>query len=161
MPMKILILSGPVQSGKTTALQQWCINRNAGGYLTPIQENRRMVQGLSPKISIPFEVPEPAEDTISVGRYHLLRSAFIQMNELLKAASATSFSWVVVDEVGPLELQHEGVHEGFSHLLNQGASNVLVVVRSHLVSRVVDKYSLAQATVIEKEMLSRYSEGIG
>lgn len=58
------------------------------------------------------------DEIIQVGRFMFLAEAFQKANQALKAASDETQGWVVIDEVGKLELQNSGLHEGLEKILS-------------------------------------------
>lgn len=152
-PAKIVILTGAVQTGKSTTLLKWSEHKNTGGFLTLIVSGRRMLFSLPEKSFSPFESIQANAQTITVGRYHLLNNAFEQMNNHLLNQSTLSFDWLIIDEVGPLELKGEGIYRGLMHVLHNCGAYLLLVVREGLVQQVVDKFGLEKVEIISKEYL--------
>lgn len=152
-PSKIVILTGEKQSGKSTTLLTWIEDKNIGGFLTPVVSGKRMLFSLPEKVYHPFESTESHEQSITVGRYHLLKSAFHIMNKHLVQQSSTMFDWLVIDEVGPLELNEEGVYAGLLHVLHNTNIPLLLVVREGLVQQVVEKFKPNTVEIISKEYL--------
>jgi nucleoside-triphosphatase THEP1 len=152
-PAKIIILTGAKQSGKSTRLLQWSEHKSIGGFLTPIVSGKRMWFSLPQKEYAPFESVQSNDQTISIGRYHLLTSTFDQMNTHLKNQSNNLFDWLIIDEVGPLELKGEGIYPGLTHLLNDSSVPLVLVVREGLVQQVIDKFKLTNVEIISKEYL--------
>lgn len=154
-PTRVIILTGPVQSGKTTALQQWIGKKNVGGFLTPVIEGKRQVLMLPEKLGIPFEAEKASKESISVGRFNLLKSTFDQMNQHIQEQSSQLFDYVIVDEIGPLELSEEGLYSGLIHLLNNSRIPLLLVVRENLVQQVIEKFELTKVDLIHKDLLPK------
>lgn len=150
-PAKIVILTGEVQSGKSTALLQWVEHRNAGGFLTQIVAGKRMLFSLPEKVYAPFESVQASEYTLAVGRFHLLKSTFDQMNNQLINQSGALFEWLIIDEVGPLELREGGIYPGLMYVLHHSVTPLLLVVRAGLVQQVVDKFKLEKVEIVSKE----------
>ncbi|MCS6928035.1 MAG: hypothetical protein NZM43_00935 [Saprospiraceae bacterium] len=160
------IYSAPVHSGKTTALMHWVENRNdVGGFLAPDIEGLRYLFTLSDRQFHPFQVEEGAssQNTVNICRYRFLAEAFALAHRMLLEDARRSMPWLVVDEVGKLELQGRGHEPALSQVIQmsrQGeyTGRLLLVVRSELLSDVVEKYALHGAQVLhtpqELEVLS-------
>lgn len=149
--MQQVILTGAIQSGKTTALQEWLKDKNARGILSPVVNDVRKLYAIQEKIDIPFQAPVCLPHTISVGRFHFYTKAFDRANEiLLKEAIA---DWCVIDEVGPLELRGQGFFPALEKLLKNPSGNLLLVVRSSLLEEVQEKFSMHPARVITVQAL--------
>jgi nucleoside-triphosphatase THEP1 len=163
----IRILSGPVQSGKTTAAQN---------LLTRARANGRSVAGiLAPSIRldgrlIGFEVVDVASGrrtrlaTRSPGDVHPplpfefhdegleLGASALTCDEAMKA------DLVVVDEFGPLELSGRGWRGPVDALAKRAAGLILLVVRQSLVARVLALYGLPDDRVTDMSNPARAVE---
>jgi nucleoside-triphosphatase THEP1 len=153
-PTKIVILTGAIQSGKTTTLLRWCEHKAVGGFLTPVVTGKRMLFTLPDKVCAPFEADHASEESIAVGRYHLLNSAFTEINNCLVQQSQVQLDWLIVDEVGPLELSEKGCYAGLMHILSNSTNPLLCVVRAGLVQQVIDKFKLTDTVVVEKNFFA-------
>lgn len=141
-----IILTGEIQSGKTTALQKWLKDKDASGILSPVVNEVRMLYSIQEKNYIPFQTAERTAETISIGRYHFYQKAFDQANDLLlKGAIA---DWCIIDEVGPLELQGQGFFPSIEKLRINPSSNLLVVVRDTLLAAVQEKFEWQHSRVV-------------
>jgi nucleoside-triphosphatase THEP1 len=154
MPAKIVILTGAIQSGKTTTLLRWCEHKRVGGFLTPVVKGKRMLFTLPDKVYTPFETDQANIQSIAIGRYHLLNSAFAEMNQRLVWQAQMQLDWLIVDEVGPLELNEKGCYTGLMHLISHSNTPLLFVVRAGLVQQVIDRFNLTDAEVVEKDFFA-------
>ncbi len=150
-PPRIVILTGAKQSGKSTTLLTWISQKNVGGFLTPVVSGKRMLLSLPEKKYAFFEATENDTESITVGRYQLLKSAFHIMNNHLVQQADTMLDWLIIDEVGPLELNEEGVYPGLKHVLDNTKNSLLLVVREGLVQQVVDKFYVERPEVITSD----------
>lgn len=146
-----MILSGEIQSGKTTALQKWLVGKNATGILSPIVSGERMLYNIQDASYIPFQSPVSTPETISVGRYHFYKSAFEKANKILQ--QRTSADWLIVDEIGPLEMKGQGFFPALTHVLIDSSINRLVVVRTSLLEEVKEKFLLQHAHTLSVQEL--------
>ena len=84
------------------------------------------------------------EKRLTVGRFQFSASAFQKAAAHLRAMP-DFVCWVVIDEVGPLELRGEGFSAVLKELIenrNEGQTIVLVV-REELVVKVAEYFSIA------------------
>ena len=84
------------------------------------------------------------EKRLTVGRFQFSASAFQKAAAHLRAVP-DFVCWVVIDEVGPLELRGEGFSAVLKELIesrNEGQTIVLVV-REELVVKVAEYFSIA------------------
>src|SRR5687768_551671 len=73
----ILILKGPVHSGKTTALQKWMSNRaDVHGIITPVINERRVFINIKTHEKFRMEATEPDKQTLVIGRFVFSKMAF-------------------------------------------------------------------------------------
>ncbi len=149
--MSIIIYTGPVHSGKTSALQQWCSNRkDVGGILMPDINGKRKFLSIQAKEVFDAECnlsEETDEVLINIGRYLFYETAFQKANFILLNASS-QVRYIIIDEIGKLELQQKGLFEGTVYLLNNYSQNLILVVRDSLLAEVITAFQLSNYTVI-------------
>ena len=151
-----LILTGPVGTGKTTALQQLVRVHpdRFAGLLAPVIRHQRHLQDISTGELRLLETSPAAPDALPVGKYVFSASVFAWARERL-AEQAASFPhrWFVLDEIGKLELQGKGLAPVAMEIL-QGdrVNNLLVVVRDSLLPAATEHLSRPY-TIIHKEAL--------
>lgn len=136
---KIYLYTGPIRSGKTTRLLQWATDRtDVGGVLSPDAEEGRVFLSLNNGQQKVFEVQVgETENPIKVGRFVFDRAAFVWAEEEITRSLHERKKWVVIDEVGPLELNGKGLHRVVERILQSELnSNIIIVVREGLVDRV-------------------------
>lgn len=155
----IYILSGDIRTGKTTALQEWIKGwQNVKGVLTPDnEEGIRELYHIAEGRTHPFQVTREAENTVSVGRFLFLKESFLLANEILiQEFEEDNFEFLVIDELGKLELKGQGLHRAAQHILSskkQVNGHILIVVRSFLVEQVIEKYGITDYVVVSKSEL--------
>ena len=67
---KIFILTGPVQTGKTTSLIKWTEKRNdVYGILTPVVDGKRMFMNVQARQLFYMEATEEETEVLTVGRF--------------------------------------------------------------------------------------------
>jgi len=147
-----ILLTGTAQSGKTTACWKALPGLRAtgvkiGGFVSPA-----LVDVAGAKTGIEMwdlstgghrtlaRVVRPDEPP-TVGRYRFEEGAITWARGVLAAALLADIDWLVIDEIGPLEL-HQG--EGFAFALEPLADsvrvpNAIVMVRSSLVDELAER----------------------
>lgn len=163
MISNLFIFTGAIQSGKTTTLfKLLTIAGGADGILQPLIDGYRCLYCIKDKRLLPLEVAEREQGTLQIGRYRFLRSSFDAANQYL--CNIHSAEVVCIDEVGPLELQGEGIFAGLNGVIMHGTPNirVIVVVRESLLSEVVglllSKYGIIPTIIrTEQELISGFS----
>ncbi len=137
---QILLFTGDIQTGKSTKLLQWCADKNALGFVTPTVAGKKVLHDLATAQQIPYELSSPSENAIAIGRYFLAADAFVAAYHIIEKAIAAQPDWIVLDEIGKLELRNEGHHRAIELLLQTSHANLLFVVRHSLLTEVKEKY---------------------
>lgn len=84
------------------------------------------------------------------GRFSINEATFEWARERLLAQAETC-EYLIIDEIGPLELEGGGYHEALVELLNRGDAVpiVLPVVRRELVERVLERYPMEAIQILD------------
>jgi len=147
----VLILTGPVRSLKTTTLYHWAMNRkDCGGFLTPDEAGMRVMYNVEEKKSIPFQKTEKTSDEdVVIGRFVFDGDVFkIATAWLDDALADPAMQYIIVDEVGPLELKGGGWDPWIrSSLKKISGKTLILVVRHSLLNDVIHHYDLKDAQV--------------
>jgi nucleoside-triphosphatase len=153
----IYLLSGPIRSGKTSALAAFIQTRACAGIWAPDNdEGLRILVDLSTQEKIIFQKNESTnESDVLIGKYIFDNNAFTIANNILKAAANTEADYIIIDEVGKLEMMNQGIHLGLMVVLAAASlhKDIVLVVRDTLLDIVIEKYALVTFKVIDKEEL--------
>lgn len=150
--MSIFIFSRSIRSGKTTELQQWCATqKNVAGVLMPDINGSRKIWDIATQGVFDIACAEPQNTTeplINIGQFHFYEHAFEQANHILMVALQAKPLWLVVDEVGKLELGGKGFYQSLQQIIpyyqqTDAAGNLLLVVRDSLLEQVIQNFSIA------------------
>jgi nucleoside-triphosphatase len=139
----IYILSGPINSGKTSLLLEWKNGVNCSGILTPKIDGKRMFMNVATEELFPMEADD-SEPVFKTGKYKFSRINFDRAVTILKEEyDDENTEWLIIDEIGPLELNGEG----FSPILKRIISGhrklkLVLVVREGLVQDVVSAFNI-------------------
>lgn len=145
---RIYIYSGPIHSGKTTRLEKWAERTQAvDGILAPLIDGKRHLKFLSEgKVYLLEADSSKTGSTIRIGDYIFLNSVFKKAREYVSNLVKNEPDWIVIDEIGFLELEGLGLEPAASNLIeklkNKPDINILLVVRDYLKSDVIDYYKL-------------------
>lgn len=85
-----------------------------------------------------------------VGRYTFSGSAFDWANKvLLQTAQLPEIKLLVIDEIGPLELQGKGLAPAFDYIINnlRPDQNLVLVIREKIAESIIMLYNLNQYEV--------------
>jgi nucleoside-triphosphatase THEP1 len=146
----IFILTGPIQTGKTTSLEKWIISQpDVRGILTPVIDGKRMFRDIETGQLFMMEAKENESEVWKIGKFVFSKVQFERAEKILLKAGNTN-GWLVIDEVGPLELQEKGFLHVIKKLLAERKGPILLVVRDKddMVNKVKQFFGLPGAKVI-------------
>jgi len=154
---KITIISGEKQSGKTTYLMNFLKSKIAEGKLYEgfvaigtfkdgVRNSFRLID-ISTKEEMMFMMTEPISNSKQIGKFYINQKGLIFGENILKKALNSSCNGVVIDEIGPFELNNEGWAESLKLLLNTN-KEIIVTVRTEILQRIISFFELKDFTVI-------------
>lgn len=145
----IYIVSGKIESGKSSFLHSWIENKsNIGGILClKDSASKRHIYDIKSKDIFKIQTNKSDESSIAVGRFHFLKSAFQRANSILKKACTSQDSgYIIIDELGKLELTNSGLHESAKLIIEKTKNNKtlhsILVVRTSLLESVIKHYKI-------------------
>ena len=163
MLMKTInILTGPVQSGKTTRLIAWVkYHRHCAGILSPVINNQRFIYSI---LANEYRRLDSSDDQIidvdivKIGKYSFLQSTFVWAREELQTAMENKPSYLVIDEIGPLELSGKGLEPMFTKIVQEYKRTekhyLILVVRENLLNEVISHYNLQDLYTTDHNFLT-------
>jgi nucleoside-triphosphatase THEP1 len=144
----IYIFTAPIGYGKTTALLQWAGKRNdVYGILTPVMNDTRVFMDAHTKEQFAMEATG-AEETIMVGRFIFSKTNFEKAIQIIRNAIHKD-GWLVIDEIGPLELRGEGFHDVLKEVLIAREEKIILVVREGLCEKVKEQFETTDSVIIK------------
>lgn len=142
---KIFILTGEIHSGKTTRLMKWSANRkNVDGIFQPVIDDKRFIYHLAAKTLKPLETDSP-ENIVQIGKYKFSNQTFDWAKTVLAEAVQKEIDWLIIDEIGPLELSGKALDSVISKIffsIDSITPKIICVVRSGLVEDMINHYGL-------------------
>lgn len=141
----IYILACEKHSGKTTALLQWIKDKkNIAGILSPVVQEERMFYNIANGEYFTM-LATAYEETLLVGKYAFSKTAFDKANTILLE---TKNKFIVIDEIGPLELLGKGFADTLKNiLLHKKYTNLLLVIRKELVNDLINFFSIDKKNI--------------
>ncbi|HNR19459.1 MAG TPA: NTP transferase domain-containing protein [Bacteroidia bacterium] len=152
----ILILAQPVRSGKTSQLMRWTYGNEEEirGVITPDFSGKRILVDAFSSNTYSFEIED---DSLSfkIGNFKLSKVTFSVAENILSDAMASNCDWIVIDEIGKLELfQNTGFEPCASKIIahflktDTAGKKLLLVVRDSLLQEAISHYKLQNVRVI-------------
>jgi len=88
---------------------------------------------------------KPNEDALIIGKYNFSKAGFEKaINIILE--NSTKDNWLVIDEIGPLELKGEGFNSCLKQVLKNRSNKLIIVVREGLTESVCNSFGIKQAS---------------
>jgi nucleoside-triphosphatase len=157
--MSIILFSRPVHSGKTTELAQWVgQQKNIHGILMPDMNGSRKILNIRTKEIFDIECTDPAntkKELITVGKFHFYTTAFTRASLILIDAMSQQPGWLIIDEVGKLELDGKGFYDAIKKITGsynnkEIKSNLLITVREELCREVINFFTLKECRIVHR-----------
>jgi nucleoside-triphosphatase len=161
---RIFIISGEINSGKSTFL---------GGVVIALQLQRTVVGGfiadkhfrgngdfsyvirdVQTGRSMPLASKESTEGWVKTGNFYFNPQAVAFGNELLAPSQHKDSSLIIIDEIGPFELEGKMWADGVSRLMTTTRLPMIWVVRSGLVDQVISKWNISKPVIMDIKVLS-------
>ncbi len=156
---KFYILTGAVQSGKTSLLQKFCAEiKNVDGFICPDEETHdldelRILIDLDSNTKYLFQKNENIKPTdIRIGQFIFDAETFIIAQQKLLHLHKSKQDYLIIDEVGKLELMESGLEPALSifmqNIMSTENKKIIIVVRASLLQAITEKYKLQEAKVL-------------
>lgn len=148
--IKVYALTGEIGSGKTTALLDSIKkNRQTDGVLTLNINGKRILYFIRTQEQTPLDATA-GEKYQTIGKYKFSANKFELANNYLMNIDFNKYKTVILDEIGPLELDGLGFHKAIEFLLSNKNRELklIFVVRNSLYEKVVNNYKLAEYSVV-------------
>jgi len=155
----VIIIRGSEKTGKTTFLQQVVMqlknhNIRTCGFTAPsVFENNQNTGydliNLSTGERTVLSRIEGDDEMPVVGKFYFRPEGIAAGNKILNPENLTDADVVIVDEVGPWELQNQGWAQSLSHLVKLFESPMIWVVRESIVDKVIENWSLKNPQIID------------
>jgi len=136
----ILILTGPIHSGKTSLLKRVARELEdrkipVDGFLSESVNKGGEILGydlydIQNKRSFPFIRKEGENGWEKIGAFVFLPSGLRKAKRIISNHSPSK--WLFVDEIGPLELSEKGLWPAFKHTLTVPSQKIICVVRRQI-----------------------------
>ena len=155
--MSIIIFSRPRNSGKTSELIDWCNNQeNSAGILMPDVNGLRKMYDIQTRTMFDAEhniAIATNEALVSIGNFHFYQSSFDIANYNIDKAINQQKKYVLIDEVGKLELNHQGFYKSVNMAVQSVSDKtysgtLILTVRDVLLEKVLDSFSISNYNIV-------------
>ena len=156
---KIFIITGEVGSGKTTFIQDLVITLNqnrinvSGIYAPRVFENGAItgydIVNINNGAREKFLRVEGDNSLQKVGRYKIFPEGLAFGLQALTPDDKAAKDFIIIDEVGPLELQDKGWAARACDLLDNNDCCILIVVRQSIVDQVIEKWHIRDYELLD------------
>ena len=165
---QIYVLTGPVQGGKTTLVsEKISLLREKGvkvwGFLCPgsFTEGKRSafsLVDLETGCRIPLGDANAQKGWVKFRRFFFNPEAFIAGELWIKRCLTRDPNLVVIDEVGPMELEGNGWAKTLDTLAHKSSLTQLWIVRQEIVQEVLRKWSIPEDQVYTAESIDNLTQ---
>ncbi|MHB8931614.1 MAG: nucleoside-triphosphatase [Melioribacteraceae bacterium] len=148
MTKKIFIFTGLVHTGKTTRLMHWAVSqKKIDGIFQPVIDDKRFIYHIASRTLKSLEVPTTLKDeqTIKIGNYSFSKETFEWAKNILLDCFSKDLEWLVIDEIGLLELDGNGLEPAISNIFDKRkniSAKIVCVVREEILRKFIDHYKL-------------------
>ena len=89
-----------------------------------------------------------AEESIVVGRFSFSKTGFEKAVAVIRN-NRNNDGWLVIDEIGPLELRGEGFSDVVKEVIGQRSGKTILVVREGMADQVAAHFGIGGYTIIK------------
>ena len=99
-----------------------------------------------------MEAGENETDVLLVGRFHFSKTGFDKAIRIL-ADAIHQEGWLLIDEIGPLELRGEGFDTVLKKILRERQGKMILIVREGLASQVQEHYGFSANVISDMKQI--------
>jgi nucleoside-triphosphatase len=161
-PNNIYILSDAIHSGKSSLLLQFCKKfKSVAGFVCIDINGFRHLMDVEMRLTFPFQkTKSDSEQDVIIGKYIFDVFGFDKGKTILQSLHLTENKYIIIDEIGKLELEQKGFEPDFSNFVNQihlyNDKIIILVIRDYLLAQCIIKYNLQHATVLNLQTFTTH-----
>ena len=89
------------------------------------------------------------EETLTIGKFVFSMTGFDKAIQIISDA-ITKDGWLVIDEIGPMELRGEGFCNVLKQVLELRKGKTILIVREGMANQVKDYFNITNSELIKK-----------
>ena len=155
----VVLISGGIEKGKTSLVKE---------IIQELKQNNISVGGLfSPRImegetTVGYDVVDIMtneqtgflriandKNSCNIGRFTILTKGLEAGLHALNVVNNSNNQFIIIDEVGNLELENQGWAPKIEELLKNSESHLLITVRDNLAERIIQKWNLNDYSIVK------------
>ncbi|HPT11270.1 MAG TPA: ATPase, T2SS/T4P/T4SS family [Bacteroidales bacterium] len=154
----VFIITGPTESGKTTAIQYLEKILNEENVSVSGIISRRIMEGgitkgyelidIKTGTIIPFLNADGVMKGNHIGRFIINEEGLSQGRRILNEASSSDSRVIIIDEIGRMELKGGGWAENLETIVSSTDKHLIISVRDTMTEEVISRFNLRRHTII-------------
>ena len=155
----MILIHGDKNQGKTTQLKRVIDllksnNKTVAGFYSEKISKNNIVLGydlltISKNVKTPFLNINTSLEKETIGVFSINNSAIEIGNSEIEKAILKNVDYIVLDEVGKLELNNKGWYNSINKLLFNFSNEIIFCVRTEFVQSIIEKFNLKKVVLIE------------
>jgi nucleoside-triphosphatase THEP1 len=153
----IVILTGPVNSGKTTFMKKLIPELSfrsvpVHGFLSERVKEKGTTTGydlfsIQSQKTSPYLRTKGKEDWERIGPYYLVPETLAEAKKTINKHLLSQ--WLIIDEIGPLELKGKGIWPALIRVLPNADLKLLCVVRRSILHEFLNSFAPRKARILD------------
>ncbi len=149
---RINIITGKIQSGKTTYIENHILSlNNVAGIIQLSQNSERYFKDIHTGKTTKITAQAESNKVFRIGRFLFYKEAFSWAKINLRLALSDKAETIVVDEFGPLEFNGKGLEPIITEIIERvkkgNSQKLIIAIRETLVEDFLLKYGLTISEV--------------
>ena len=156
---EVVLITGGIHQGKTTFTQKIVTDliekkiRVAGFLSTGVDENGERkgfnLYDIETSESIELCSTRKDENRLQFGHYYFNNDAFVKGNQILGIENISGKQLIVIDEIGPLELNNQGWTNAIETITKRTSIPHVWVVRQTIIRKIIRKWNVGNVYVYD------------
>jgi len=156
---QIVIITGEIHEGKTTFTQN-IVNdlikekiKVAGFLSLAVNENNERVgfnlYDIESETLIELCSDKKVENRVQLGKYYFNQAAISRGNQILNSENISDKQLIIIDEIGPLELNGQGWSSAIEDITMSSTVPQLWVARKSIINKIIRRWNIGNAYIFD------------